>query len=65
MTPEQKAAFVNAQVACAMAEIAAMQAHDRWQRAVGTDQFYTEEAYSAVPDKFGIGHNAVITFFQD
>lgn len=64
MTPEQAAAFVIAQAACAMAEVAAMQAQDRaWEKA-GLNQ-YSEFDYRAVVNKFCIGHNAVMQLFQD
>ena len=52
----QNAAFLNSQVACALVEMAAMQAHDRT-----SDTPYTEEAYSALIDKYGIGHNSALT----
>jgi hypothetical protein len=64
MTPEQAAAFVIAQAACANAEIAAMQARDRlWaQNGLGT---YADHDYLAVIEKYCIGHNAVLQCFQD
>lgn len=64
MTPEQAAAFVIAQAACAMAEIAGMQAQDRaWEKA-GVDT-YSDVNYRAVINKYCIGHNAVLQCFQD
>ena len=65
MTAEQKAAFINAQAACAMAEIAGMQAANIERRAHGYSLAYDESAFAAVPDRYGIGHNAVVTFFHD
>jgi hypothetical protein len=61
MTDEQKAAFVNAQTACALAEIAAMQAANSQ---FPQDQPYDEKAFLAVPDKYVIGHNAVVGLFH-
>ncbi len=65
MTPEQKAAFINAQAACAMAEIAGMQAANQHRLSLGHSIAYDEDAFAAVPDRFGIGHNAVVIFMQD
>ncbi len=64
MTPEQKAAFVMAQAACAMAEIAGMQAQDRIHLAAGYNT-NTDVDYQRVIEKYCIGHNAVISFFQE
>lgn len=63
MNPEQKAAFVIAQAACAMAEIAAMQAQDRIWLAMGHGT-HSDLDYAAVSERFCIGHNAVLTLFE-
>jgi len=63
MTPEQQAAYVTAMVACAMAEIAAMQAANQHCVAVGLTLKYDEEHFRAVIDRYGIHHNAVIEMF--
>lgn len=65
MSPEQKAAFIIAQAACASAEIAGMQAANLERDAGGYTIAYDEAAFAAVPDRFGIGRNAVISFFQE
>lgn len=64
MTPEQAAAFINAQVACAQAEMAAMHAANRAREEQGHSHAYDEEAFLAIPDRFGISHNAVLTLFR-
>jgi hypothetical protein len=64
MTPEQTAAYVIAQSACAAAEIAAMQAQDRAWLAAGHGT-YSDLDYRGVIDRFCIGHNAVLQCFQD
>lgn len=61
-TAEKRCAFINAMVACAQAEIAGMQAHDRSVAAVGGNGFYTQQAYDDVPLRHGITHNAVISY---
>ena len=64
MTDEQKAAFINAQAACAVAEIASMQAENNWCMLNGTRPTYTEVDFNAIQGKYMIGHNAVIGFFR-
>jgi hypothetical protein len=63
MTPEQAAAFVISQSACALAEIAAMQARNA--RYTGTDKYHEPKDFESVIDRYGIGHNAVLQIFQD
>jgi hypothetical protein len=68
MTPEQAAAFVIAQAACATAEVAAMQrTNDDHLRATPNAVFppYSADDFRAVADRFGIGHNSVLQTFQD
>lgn len=64
MTPEQKAAFVMAQAACAMARIAAMQAENQHRIYRGEALAYTEQAFMAVIDDTCIGHDEVILLFN-
>ena len=63
MTDEQKAAFIMAQATCAMATIAGMQAENRQRLANGYSITYDETAFENVANRYGIHHNAVITFF--
>lgn len=65
MTPEQKAAYINAQVACALAEIEAMKAANRQREIQGYTPAYGEEAFAAVPDRYGISNNHVCLFFME
>mgnify|MGYP001607021024 FL=1 len=64
MTPEQKAAYVIAMSACAMAEIAGMQAENQQRAHRGESIAYTKDAFAALADKHGIHHNAVIGLFH-
>lgn len=64
MTPEQAAAFVQSQTACAMAEIASMHAENREREIQDHTHAYGPEAFRAVPDEFGIGYNDVVGLFQ-
>lgn len=63
MTPEQAAAFVNSQVTCAQAEMAAMHAANRAREEQGHSHAYDEEAFLAIPDRFGITYNHVVGLF--
>lgn len=64
MTPEQKVAFIMAQTACASAEIAGMTAANLDRACQGEEMAYGGGEFFAVIKKYGISHNAVITFFQ-
>ena len=65
MTPEERAAYVMAMVACAMAEIAGMQAENQYRKHRGEVVAYREDAFAAVADKYGIHHNAVLGVFRE
>lgn len=64
MTDEQKAAFINAQSACAMATIQGMTAENMQRAAVGSSMAYDEAAFLAVIKEYGINRNTVMMFFQ-
>lgn len=60
MNEAQATAFLFSQSVCAMAEIAGMQAANQHRLSLGHSIAYDEEAFYAVPDKFGIGHNTAV-----
>lgn len=62
MTPEQSAAFINAQAALFIIELEAMKANDRCR----PDTPYTEEAYLDLLKRAEavLGHNAVLTIYE-
>lgn len=64
MTSEQQAAFIMAKAACAMAEIAGMQAENAHRISNENSITYGEEAFEGVILRNGIGHNDVMSFFQ-
>jgi len=64
MTPEQTAAYVHAQAACAMAELFSMLAANTERQRQGLSPTYDEEAFIALQDRYCIGHNAVLGLFQ-
>ena len=65
MTPEQKAAYINAQAACATIEAIGMQADNDHRLSLGQTIAYDGEAFQNLLTKYGIHHNAVVGFFHD
>ena len=65
MTPEQKAAFINAQAVSALARIAGMQADNAYRIQANVAPYYNMDDFNKVPDEFGLGHNTLISFFAD
>ena len=70
MTPEQQAAYIMAMAACAMAEIAGMQAENQARFAdlmnVGAHEFrlaFDKTAFEDVITRNGIHHNQIIGMF--
>ncbi|MFL5900924.1 MAG: hypothetical protein ACJ75S_06960 [Solirubrobacterales bacterium] len=64
MTDEQKAAFINAQAACAMIDAMGMVAANTERTANGQTIAYDEKAFQGVIDRYSIGHNSVLTLFH-
>ena len=65
MTSEQAAAYVQAQTACAMAEIAAMHAANYTRDQQDHTHAYDEEAFRDITNRFGLHHNSVLTTFEN
>lgn len=57
----QQVAYVMAQTVSACAEIEAMKAANEVRFARAEAQAYPEEAFREVPNRFGLGHNDVLT----
>lgn len=64
MTPEQAAAYVMAQAACVMAEVAAMQADNAEYSRRGLDPPHAMSDFTHLIDQYAISHNAVRELFQ-
>jgi hypothetical protein len=64
MTPEQKAAYVIAQAACAVAELGAMEAANALARQDNLPPPYSADNLRALSDQYCIGRNAVLTLFE-
>lgn len=71
MTPDQAAAYINAQTALLLAELEAIKARNRCYAIEGGKVRELEggydPAYQALLDKYQhvLGHNGVISLFQD
>jgi len=64
-TLEARIAFVNSQAVCALAEIEGMKAENEHRVQCGNSIAYGMEAFLAVPEKYGLGHNTVIAYLRD
>ena len=60
-----KVAFLNSQITCAMIEAMGMQARNKIELNKGMDIIYNQEDFLALIDKYGLGHNSVITYLND
>ena len=66
MTPEQKAAFINAAVARYLAEIAGMQAENQQRISLGYSIAYDEKAFGDLEHRHpDLQHNTSCAFFHD
>ena len=63
MTAEQQAAYVNAQTACALIEMHAMEAQNRQDASVGRNPTYVQSDFLGLIEKYGLHHNAVVGTF--
>ena len=64
MTQEQKAAYVFSQGICALAVLMAMNAENEKNKIEGAPPTYGQHAFTAVPEDYALGHNAVIGLFH-
>ena len=65
MTQQQAAAYIFAQAMCAQAEIAGMQAVNAQYVARGEEPPRSEAEFTAMIDRYGISHNAVLRLFEE
>jgi hypothetical protein len=56
------AAYVNAQVACALIEMESMKVANQERMAQGHAFAYGEDAFLALIEKYGIHHNATVQY---
>lgn len=66
MTPEQKAAWINGQVAIFNCRVQGMIAENTVRQHRGESMAYPEDSFAVLEREFShIGFNAVIEFFRD
>jgi hypothetical protein len=63
MNPEQQAAYVNAQAACALAELMAMTLENDIAVETGVERPHKPQAFRNLPLAYCIGRNDVIGMF--
>jgi hypothetical protein len=61
---EERVAFIQSQIACMMAEMEAMKAENAAAALAGQFPVHGSGAFEALPDRFGLGHNAVISYLM-
>jgi len=59
MSPEQKAAYVNSQVACAQIEAMAMWTANQAAESAGKSIPHSAQDFLDLMEKYGIHHNAI------
>lgn len=64
MDEQQRAAFLNAQTACAMIEAMGMAADNQARAFHNEPPAYAKGAFDALIDQYGIGHNAAVTWLH-
>lgn len=65
MDQNARVAFVNAQVACMLAELEAMKAENRQREIAGHPPAYGNEAFMSLQERYLVGHNAVISYLRE
>ena len=60
-----RAAFINAQAACAQIEAVSMQMQNHMDAEAGRPYSYQPYDIDALINKYGLGHNDVITYLQE
>lgn len=59
-----RAAFITAMAACCQAKLTAMTMQNTCDLHDGRPVTYLPEEFAAVPDEFGLSHNAVLTYLM-
>lgn len=60
-----RAAFLQTQVACMLAEMEAMKVENAIRKEDGYAPAYGPDMFRALPDGYGLGHNTVVSYLQD
>ncbi len=65
MTPEQTVMYIQAQRVCAECELEAMKVANRDADDRIEGRPYNEQDFNNLPNKYGIHHNAMLTFLGE
>lgn len=65
MDSAAKAAFITSQCACMQAEIACMQEQNKLDKEAGLANTHPPHAFMDLPNRYGLGHNAVLSFLME
>ena len=65
MTLEERAAYINSQVACALIEMEGMKAENMQRAHLGQSMAYSDTSFIALIERYGIGYNAVLSYLTD
>lgn len=65
MNTNEKAAFIQSQATAAMIEAMGMQALNEHRKSLGQTIAYDDEAFVNLIEKYGLGHNSVLSFLQE
>jgi len=63
MTEDQKAVFIQSQIACAMIACMGMQAENQNRIQQGKSVAYCDKDFFALKTEYGISHNDVLNYF--
>ena len=61
----QNIAYVNSQIASALIELESMKAENMQREHLGQSMAWDESSFMSLIDKYQLGHNAVLTNFQN
>lgn len=64
MNNEQRVAFINSQVTCAMIEAMGMQAENRQREIQQESPAFVADDFNRLQIKYGIDHNSVIEYLN-
>ena len=62
MDEAARAAFINSQTACMLAELEAMKRLNKMHDIIGRPPAHLPYEFEALADRFGLGHNTVVQY---
>jgi len=65
MDQHARAAFLITQAACMQAHLASMQEQNATDREAGRPLTHQPHEFASLPDQYGLGHNAAITYLSE